>query len=117
MGAMEFITRLRDWASRREAEEHSDPEIKPVEQDVEKYTEAEDECPDRHDVENQGIHDRGVPEAVGGVRTRRSGLPPSIGLLVSCEIDRSSADKSSHNQKPRRENDEIRQETTKAAVK
>ena len=82
MGAMEFITRLRDWASRREAEEHSDPEIKPVEQDVEKYTEAEDECPDRHDVENQGIHDRGVPEAVGGVRTRRSGLPPSIGLWL-----------------------------------
>ena len=55
-GAIEFITRLRDFAVGSEAVEDADAEVEAVEQHVEKDADAEDEGPDRHEIENIGAH-------------------------------------------------------------
>ena len=65
---------------RREPEEHPDPQIKPVEKDVQKYAEAKNQRPDRHGVEHERIHGSGLPEEIGSERAERLGLPLSTGL-------------------------------------
>ena len=55
IGAIEFITRLRDGGVGREAVEDADAEVEAVEQHVEEHAEAEDQRPDRHEVEDGGV--------------------------------------------------------------
>ena len=77
IGAIEFITRLRESRSGAKPYEDADAEVEAVEQHVEKHADAEHQRPDRHEIENRPAHGRPAPVR-GSASTGASGRPLSM---------------------------------------
>ena len=83
IGAIEFMIGVARRGIRRKAVEHADTEIEAVEQDVEEHRHAEDQRPDRNEIENLA-HGSCPPPTMRAGQDRRlgpSGLDGRIGLF------------------------------------